>query len=281
METTNISVAEYFDDRAYRIREHGKETIISSVSTRLGIEDKPFLLKWYADLGWEEARKRLHEAGDRGKRIHFSLWVYLNGGKVIYNPWQASLYSDEEIEAFKKETNGLIMILRSQDEHVAMWKLQQFFDLVKPKVLSTEETVYSIEDDIAGTLDMALEIEQGKYDVNGASGLIIPKTGIYICDLKAGNQIPESAWAQMAAYGKAFEKMKKVKIDGALVLHTTSQTKKGIEGFSSPMKTAEELQPHYQIFQSLSFVWKQRNPNFHVKAFQFPTIIQKTIKEKI
>lgn len=270
-----ITVAEYFDDRAYRITEDNQEHIISSVSTRLGIEDKPFLLKYYAQLGWDQARKLLHESQDRGKRIHFALWVYLNGGKVIFNNWQSPLYSEEQIEEFKKECKGLIMILKNQDEMVAMWKLQQFFNLVKPRVLSTEETVYSIEDDIAGTLDMALEIEKGNYDVNGSNGLIIPKTGVYICDLKTGNQISDSAWAQMAAYAKAFEVKKKVSTLGAIVLHTSALTKKGIEGFSSPLKTSEELIPHYEIFKSLSYVWKQRNPNFHIKVFQFPTIIQK------
>lgn len=276
MEATKepIMQCSWFDDRFYRVKQGDKYHYISSVSTRLGIEEKPFLLQWYADLGWEEARRRLNESADRGKRIHFALWLYLNRGTVIFNPWAAPIYSDNQIEELKKESNGRFMVLKNQDEMLALWKLQQFFERVKPKVIASEETVFSIEDDIAGTLDMALEIQAGTYDVNGAGKLIVPETGVYIGDLKTGNMVSESAWAQVAAYSVAFERMKGVKPKGAIILHPSSKNKKGIEGFSAEIKMADELAADYQIFKSLSFVWKQRNPNFGPKEFLFPSLIK-------
>ncbi len=274
MSAEPIMQVTYFDDRVYRIKEGDKYHYISSVSTRLGIEDKPFLLRWYADLGWEEARKRLHESEDRGKRIHFALWLYLNGGTVIYNPWNSPIYSENQTDELKKEAKGLFMILKNQDEMIALWKLQRFFEIVKPKVVASEETVYSIEDDIAGTLDMALEIQAGTYDVNGAGKLIVPETGVYIGDLKSGNQVSDSAWSQVAAYAVAFERMKGIKPKGAVILHTSAKSKKGIEGFSAELLPADELNVHYEIFKRLSFVWKQRNPNFGPKEFLFPSLIK-------
>lgn len=275
-----IISAQWFDDRCYRITKYEGEQrfdhSITSVTTNLGIEEKPFVLKWYADLGWDEARKRLHESQDRGKRIHFAFWVYLNGGIVIYNPWQSPFYSDEQIEEQKKSVNGIFMVLKNQDEMVALWKLQRFMEIVNPTIRNTEKIVYSIEKDIAGTMDVEFFIEKGKYDVNGREQLVIPKSGVYVADLKTGNSIG-SVWEQLAAYTEALEEMRNTEIDGALCLHTSASTRSGIEGFSANLKMREELKPHYDMYKHLAAAWKFRNPNFGPKVFEFPTKIQRRL----
>lgn len=276
METEKIAVAEYFDDRVYRIPlGNGKYHDIASVSTKLGIEDKPFLLKYYAQLGWEQARRELHRAGDRGKRIHFALWVYLQGGIIIYNPWQKPSYSELQVEEFKKESNGLFFAFTEQDEMLAMHKLQKFFEITGAKIFHSEHTVFSIEDDIAGTLDMALQMEKGTYDVNGRSKLIIPQTGILIADLKTGNQIPDNVWEQIAPYAIAYEKMNNMQAIGGLVLHTSAATRTAIEGFATQFRDRISLNGSMEIYKSLAYVWNQRNPDFGPKAFTFPTMIRR------
>ena len=277
MEKVEIQTAMFFDDRGYRIKL-GQQSFFecASVTTKLGIEDKPFLYRWYAELGWDQARKKLNEAGERGKRIHYAMYIYLMGGMVVYNQWQNPKYTDQQIQEFKDQ-NPYFMVLGNQDEMLALWKIQKFLDIVKPEIIKLEETVWHISEGIAGTLDMVLKIEKGTYDVNGAKGLIIPETGIYIGDLKTGSTVSESAWAQIAAYQKAFESLSGLKTQGGFVLHTSGSSKKGIEGLSVPLKTSEELKSDYQIFKSLSYVWDQRNPNFTLKAFEFPTIIQRKL----
>ena len=273
-----IKTALYFDDRGYRIKfKDGSIFECASVTTKLGIEDKPFLLKYYANLGWDEARRQLHESQDRGKRIHFALYVYLMGGLVVYNPYQAPVYVDEEIQKMKND-NPYFMFLKNQDEMLQMWKLQRFFDAVKPELLETEKTVWSIKHGIAGTLDIVLKIEKGTYDVNGSKKLVIPETGIYIADLKTGSQISDSAWAQISAYKVAFEELSGLKTLGGLVLHTSATTRSGIEGLAVPLMTTEELDPHFQFFKNASSMWEFRNPNFTLKAFNFPTIIKRSQK---
>lgn len=193
---------------------------------------------------------------------------------MIYNPWQIPNYTETEIEDYKR-MNPYFMVLSNQDEMLALWKVQRFFDIVKPEIVKLEETVWHVGEGIAGTLDMALKIEKGTYDVNGSKGLVIPETGVYIGDLKTGSMVSDSAWAQIAAYQKAFEALSGLETKGGFVLHTSSSNKKGIEGLACPLKTSEELKQDYAIFKSLSYVWDQRNPNFTLKAFEFPTIIQK------
>jgi hypothetical protein len=275
MDKTEIKTAMYFDDRGYRLTfEDGSKWEQASVTTKLGIEDKPFLYKWYAELGWDQAKKKLNEAGDRGKRIHFALYVYLMGGIVLYNPYQAPVYTEDQVNEYKR-MNPYFVVLSNQDEMLAMWKLQRFFEIVKPKVVDTERTVWSQKNGIVGTLDMALEIEKGTYDVNGSKKLIIPETGIYIGDLKSGAQVSESAWAQIAAYKVAWEERTGLKSKGGMVLHTSATTRSGIEGLGVPMMTTEELEPHFQFFKNASAMWEFRNPNFTLKAFSFPTLIQR------
>jgi hypothetical protein len=62
---------------------------------------------------------------------------------------------------------------------------------------------------------------------------------------------------------------------GGIVLHTSSQNRKGIEGFSADLKMAAELKQHYEIYQHLAAVWKARNPYMGIVAFQFPTKIKR------
>lgn len=271
-----IIAATWFDDRCYKITKDGVVNYVASVTTKLGIEEKTFLLKWYADLGWDEARRQLHESGERGKRIHYALWVYLQGGTVIYNPWQSPFYSKEDVERLRQENNGLFFDFKNQDEMVALWKLQQFFERVKPKVVASEETVFWLEEGIAGTLDLAIHIDAGVYDVSRKDGLVIKEKGIYICDLKTGKMVSDSAWAQVAAYSRAWANMKKVQPKGAIILHTSATTKNGIRDFSAEMRTYQELETDYKIFKNLSYVWEQRNPGFGPKVFSFPTMIKKS-----
>lgn len=269
-----IPSVEYFDDRVYKVKKNGQEVYIASVTTKLGIENKPFLYKYYAELGWDQARKKLHEAGERGKRIHYAWYIYLVKGAVIYNPWNKPTFTEEQIKEISDKHNGLISVLGEQSEMLAVWKLQRFFEITKPVIKDLEMNVYSIEDDIAGTLDNAFFFEKGKYDVSGAKGLTIEESGIYICDLKTGNVVSDSAWAQIAAYEKAYVAMGKEKPKGGMILHTSSPIKRGIEGFSCEIKTSEELKFHYNIYNHLSEVWKARNPNFGPVAFSFPAIIK-------
>lgn len=271
----NIPSAMWFDDRFYKVKENDQEHIIASVTTKLGIEDKPFLYRWYAELGWDQARKKLHEAGERGKRIHYAWYIYQMGGVVLYNPFQSPNFSEEQIKEYATSHNGLIAVISDQSEMVAVWKLQRFLEISKAKIVHLEMTVFSVKDKIAGTLDGALLLEKGTYDVNGAKGLVIPETGIYIADLKSGNVVSDSAWAQVASYAEAYASMGFEAPKGGIILHTSASTRKGIEGFSAELKTTAELRPHFEIFKHLSAVFDARNPNMGPRAFEFPIVIKK------
>jgi hypothetical protein len=274
-----IRTTEFYDDRVYYCPDgKGNEVPIVSVTTKLGIIDKPFLGRWRGDIGNREADLRVYESQQKGKRVHYAWYVYVMGGIVIYNPWEAPKYSDLEIEEMKKSTL-YFMALRDQEEMLMLYKLQQFFDKVKPVSLHTELTVYSVEDDEAGTLDNAFLIKAGTYkDIRGSNGIVIPKTGIYIADLKTGNTIDErDVWMQLAAYMNCYKKMKYGDPLGAIILHTNAKTRSGIEGFSATLKMGEDMKSDYLNYKHASALWHAKHPNFNPKTFEFPTKIQRRI----
>jgi hypothetical protein len=271
----SVIMASWFDDHWYKVTKNGKDHFIASVTTILDVEAKPFLARWRGDIGNREAEFRIYEARMKGKRIHHALHAYLLGGIVLYNPWENPIYSNTEIEEMKQSVNGVIEVLRDQDEMLHVWKLQRFFEIVNPRVIGSEKTVYSIEKDIAGTLDIAMEVEAGTYPVNGSKGLIIPRTGIYIADLKTGGTVTDGVFRQIAPYAYAYEEMELGKPEGALVLHTGSSVRSGIPGFAVKICMREDLPSYLEDYFHLAAIWKRNNPHSGPEVFQFPSKIQR------
>lgn len=270
-----IIMAEWFNEHWYKITKKSVDHFIASVTTKLSVENKPNLSKWRGDIGNREADTRMYEASERGKRIHAALHIYLLGGAVIYNPWNRPVYTEDQIKKIADESNGLFIVLKDQGEMLDVWKLQRFFEIVKPEILHSELIVYSIDRNIAGTLDIALKIEQGSYPVNGSKDLIIPETGIYIADLKTGKTVEDSVWRQIAPYASCFEEMGLGDVAGGLILHTGATTKTGIKGFSVKLATRDELDPYLDDYFSLAHIWERNNKNAAPEIFSFPTLIRK------
>jgi len=279
-----IKRIEWFDDRCYRIRyDNDKkvevEEFLPSVTTILGISPKPFLLKWYGDLGYREARLRMFEAGERGSRIHWAWETAVSGGIVIYHPIKTPLYEETEIEELKKKHNNHYFILRDQGEMWDLMKLQKFYEAIKPEFKMCEETIFDLENKFAGTMDNLFLIKAGEYMINGAKPVVLEE-GLYIFDVKTGSSVSDEAKLQMAAYYKAiksmiankflasFRDLPEAEIKGAIIGHTNAQTKKGIEGFASIVIPAADLEVYYSRFQNLHRVWKDLNKDFTPKQRQ-------------
>lgn len=271
-EKVEIKLVTYLNEHWYKIFEGDQEFHIASVTTKLGIERKQFLERWRGEVGNKNADEKMYESQQKGKRIHHALHVYLSGGTVLYHPYEFSVYTDLEIEEIKSKS-PLFFILKNQEEMIDLWKLQQWFDEVKPEIMNSELTVFDISEDMAGTLDLAIKIKEGVY-FGGA--LEIPKTGLYIGDLKTGAQIDDSAWSQMAVYAFCYEKMGLGEVDGVLTFHTQGKAKKAIPGLSTPLKMKVELPFYLDIYKNLASVWKARNPNAGPKIFKFPSLIKRT-----
>lgn len=269
---SDVVLIEWFNAHYYRVTlPLGERRFIPSVTTKLGIIDKPQLARWRGDLGNREADMRAYEAAQKGNRIHWALAVALRGGAVVYDPWQKPVYTDEGILALKKEHKE-ISILRTQEEMWAISKLAEQFKRLNPEVLGVEESVYDLGENDAGTIDNILLISGGDYSVSGQKPLRLPP-GIYVNDLKTGSFVGDDVWLQLAPYAVMYEKKHGVQVTGALVTHTGASIKGGIAGLKTMHCPRETLQQYYKKYRHISDVWNDKHEGEEPETFQFPSII--------
>lgn len=274
-----IALVQYYDEHWYKITVADVIHYLPSVTTKLGIIDKPFLAKWRGDLGNREADLRMHEAGQRGTRIHWAYEVALKGGVVIYDPWQNPVYTEQGIIDLKAEHDGKVAILRTQDEMWQIWKLQRQFEVLNPYVVGVEEKVFDIPQRDAGTIDNILDIDEGEYLIAGSKPLYLA-AGIYINDLKTGRVVDENTWLQLSAYGYMYEQKYQVKIAGALITHTSANIKGGIRGLKTLVRDRTTLLgKDYPDYRHACALWEREHADDRPDTFEFPAFIQFKQKE--
>ncbi len=282
--TPTVKMIEWFDDRFYKIgwvdtAQQPHTEFFASVTTKLGVINKPFLARWRGDVGNREADLKANEGANRGVRIHQAWYTLAMKGVVIYQPWQKPNYLPEEIEALKVQYQGKVAILEEQDEMYAVYKLLCWCNVVKPKFIVNELTVYSIPNRDAGTVDNVIDITGGSYMINGTKPLILP-AGRYVLDLKTGVAVDDDADLQLAAYWNCLVEMYGWEFQGSLVLHTGASTKGGIPGLATKYRNKEELAADYQIYRKTADVWTWKNANKFPKVFDFPSMITLPIQEQ-
>jgi hypothetical protein len=271
--TPEVVLVEWFNEHWYKVSKADQIHWLASVTTKLGIIDKPFLARWRGDIGNREADLKMNEAGQRGKRLHWARQTLLLGGAVVYDPWQTPVYTEEGLAKLKEQYTAGLVVLHTQDEMVQIWKIQRQLEILKPKVLMAEKTLYDLETRDAGTLDAAYFIAGGQYKIAGANPLELEQ-GIYIEDLKTGSSVDKSVWLQEAKYADMFEKRYGVQVKGGLVTHTSAQTKSGIKGLTTLFRPREKLLGQdLEAFYHASALWGRDHSEDEPETFEFPSLI--------
>jgi len=291
------NVVSWFDDRFYRVKTTKKvidkiqkrvqticpdyeytvldDTIfLPSSTTILGSAPKDWLGRWRGQVGNWEADRIMNEALDKGSRVHLAFSEMLNGSIILLNGHKYPNYTKEQIEAIQAENKKPIVILSDQQEMLEVWRLKQFFDIVKPKVEAMEMSVYSEAYGYAGTLDHLWYIEAGEYDLGGRNNkLTIDKTGFYILDLKTGKEDKHNHPEQLASYMYAVEESDQYKIEGGLILYSNADKKTGIAGFDFEYLSKDDLEYHFKGFVYQLNVWLKK-ANKTPKVFDLPSLLR-------
>mgnify|MGYP001590927773 CR=1 FL=1 len=289
---SKIKVVEYFDERFYKIeKDDGSFDYYPSTTTILGVTSKPYLAKWRGDIGNREADVRINEAAERGTRLHNAWKTYCQGGAVVFQDHRHPELTREEMDRIEGKYFGSMAILPTQDEMLQMRKLQTWRKILKPTPLITEQILYSVFNQRAGTADNIFGIEAGKYYINGSKPLMLEK-GLYIADLKTGNAIDDDAFMQVADYffmllemsqsvewvAKLFESFEP--LVGALIIHTGAKTKNGIEGLSTILRTREELEQDYIDINHAAELWKRKHKGIKPITLEIPTLIAMDLEQQ-
>ncbi len=265
MKKTPIEIKQinWFDDHWYKVRYLNDEKLecedyYASVTTKLGILAKPHLIRWYGDVGTREAQRKTREAADRGTRIHWAWYTYVQGGAIIYQDRRAPAYTREETDEIFKQHNGNVWTIENQDEHWDFLKLVEMFKRLDPQIVESEKKVFNVEHKEAGTADNIFNLKEGKYEISGAKPLVLP-AGNYLGDLKTGASVTKEAYMQISAYVYCAESMGYDTFTGALIYHTQSKTKSGIPGLSVTYLNRAEIEQHYSDFRDISRVWERQS----------------------
>lgn len=263
-ETKAIKTIEYFDDRWYKIINGESVEYLESVTTVLNAYPKPGLARWRGDVGNREADLRMKEGGDKGTNVHSHCRQLLAGFKIGYVP------KNEPMPIVEEGT----VVIRSQEEYLAVYRFWQWMKAVNPEVVAVELTVYDLEEHAAGTMDYLFRIIEGEYMIAGAKALKL-KGGLYVGDLKSGNWVDETAEMQTATYGIFWENLFRgtegfEEVVGTLVIHTNASTKKGIEGLTTVHRNREEMIEDYDDFKSTHKIWKKKFGSSRPNIMEFP-----------
>lgn len=272
-----VVLVTHYSEHWYKVLEGDKTHFIPSVTTKLSIKDKPFLARWRGDISNREADLRLYDAQQKGKRIHWAWETALKGGVVIYDPWQEPVYTPESIQKLRDENQDKVVILRSFEEMADVNKLARQHQILKPSVLAVEETVYDLENNDAGTIDHVYWIEEGVYEGISGSKPLHLDAGFYIGDLKTGNVVDDNVWLQMAPYLVMYELRHGVQMAGALVTHTGSKTKRGIEGLMTIVRGRQQLiESDYPDYRHASSLWNRDHHDDQPETYEVPSLIKLT-----
>lgn len=273
---------EWFDDRFYPVLDT-KGLVVDwfvSVTTALNASPKEYYVRWRGDIGNREADRRMMEAADRGSRVHHACELYLKGGAIAYQPpWNKKQnFSEQEMKKLRRDYHDSLIVLTSQDEAVDVWRFQQWFNIVKPKIVGTEVIVYNMEYRYAGRIDCIFDIPEGNYAISGAKPVNL-LAGRYIIDLKTGSESDDHPM-QLAAYYKAGSHQEGFgKIAGAMIIYLNAKTKTGIPGVSTQVLYPDELDNEFNDFLYVKKVWERKHLKDLPVIFSFPRLLTRIQEE--
>jgi len=232
----------FLDRRVYK---RSKDLYYPSVTTILQYMPKnKFFDNWLKDVG-HSADLIMRKAGKEGTQVHEAAESLVLGKEVNWmDDYGNAKYSQLVWE----------MILKFYD----------FWSTYKPELISTEEFVFSDKHKYAGTADLLVKMD-------GETWLL---------DIKTSNNLHRSYHLQLAAYAKALEEAKGIKIDRTGIIWLKSSTrssskKKGVyQGKGWQIKTIDEIDYNFDLFLTIYKLYLLENPNTQPIYKSYPTTLK-------
>jgi hypothetical protein len=265
-----IKTVEWFDDRFYKVKLSNSEVeYYPSVTTVLEVVNKPFLAHWRGEIGNELADQKMNEAARKGTAIHHACTVLAQGGRV---DWINSEFPDEpERERTLAQMkyyygDSFFVFRRSQEDWIHVVRFFKWWTILNPRLVYADHKLYSQKKHVAGTLDFAVEIKEGDYQISGKDPVHV-QSGIYIVDLKTGKEVHESHFLQIGQYADMVD----VPIVGGMILHTNAQMRSGIEGVKTYVRTQEQILLDIKDFDAAHALWLRENAAYKPRVLELPT----------
>jgi hypothetical protein len=268
----------YFDDRFYHFDfTDGSKRALISVTSVLGIVEKPWLLRYYGSLGYDEARRRLREAGDHGSIIHAAAQIFTLGGVVMFQ-YPKHLHVDDDLKA---QNDYIIkqclfqgrpfIVIDDQWEKMIFDRFEAIYNIVKPVIDESETVVFDMETGTAGTADAYGTLPAGRYKVNGSQEVVIPTTGFAAFDWKSGKNVGHDAEMQVGEYAYCLELAGK-RVDYTVIWHLQADTRTGLVGVRMIVRNRDEWQRDRQDFLKVKAVYDIDHVDDAPASLEFKTL---------
>lgn len=234
---------DFLDRRVYERSEGVYYPSVTSILSAAPVD--PFFLDWIKMMGRNADIVRT-QAAREGTRVHEAM-ESLAAGKTIQ--WQDD-YGNAKYSLLEWQ-----MILRGAD----------FFTAYKPKVLASEQFLWSDKYQYAGTTDLLCEMS------------FEDRQEIWLLDFKTSNHVSLTYYMQLAAYAKALEEIKGIKPDkaGILWLKASTRTRSkrpGVyQGEGWQIIFSENIEKDFDAFLKIYDVYKIYNPKIEPYVKSYPT----------
>jgi hypothetical protein len=235
---TNLNSISFFDKRYYP-RKDGVH--YPSVTTVLDYMPKnKFFQEWVKDVG-HNADIILERAAREGSEVHDAAERLVLGREV-------SLTDSEGNTKYNYLVWNMIT------------KFHNFWTTHKPKLIKTEEVVYSDEYKYAGRFDLLVEME-GE---------------VWLLDIKTSNSVHKSYDVQMSAYVKAIKETMGIEVQRAGILWLKAATrteskKKGVyQGKGWQIKEVEDFDHNFELFKHVQAFFLEDNKDMMPHTVELP-----------
>lgn len=241
----------FLDKRVYQTPTG--EYVPSVTSILSALPPSPFFMDWVKETGFNADIIR-DRAAKEGTQVHEGIEDLLKGEDLQW------------VDEYGNAKYGLHvwrMLLRFKD----------FYSLVKPETLASEQFIYSEKYGFAGTVDYLSK-------VNVLNDKKKPET--WLLDFKSSNHIGLSYDLQLAAYAKGLEE-KGIKIDrcGVLWLKASTRTQrytlKGdsvtCQGEGWQISFVDDIDRAFEVFQHVHEIYKVLNPKIEPYTKTYPVEI--------
>lgn len=237
-----IKRVDFLDRRFY---QRSPDEFYTSVTTILQYMPKAkFFENWLKDVG-HNADIIIEKAGKEGTQVHDAVERLVRG---------------EEISWMDQYGNAIYSLVVWE----MILKFYEFWTTYKPKLILSEEFVYSDIHKYAGTLDLVVELEGENW----------------LLDVKTSNNLSKSHELQLAAYAKALEEIKGIKIQKMGILWLKALTRgeskaKGVmQGKGWQVKIVEGIEENFELFKMIQKLYDLDNPDKKPAFYSYPTSIK-------
>lgn len=227
--------------------EHGMPIIqsVPSVTFITGSYPKGIgFYKWLADKGWDESEAIKQAAGNKGSKVHLAIADIL-GGKEVRIDSKYINKATEQLEELTLEECDCILAFKG------------WFDVIKPKVIAWETTIFSEIHNYAGTIDFICEIE-------GETWIVDFKTSQYIWP---EYELQLSAYRQAVENGENhFTEIKDVANIKTAILQVGYRRNKTNYKFT-------EIENKFNLFKAAQVIWKNEHGEEKPDMKNYPIIL--------